>query len=245
MWALSPAAAWAQEPGPVDSLGRPFPDPALLQRAQGQTIGGLSMVGVGGAAMIAGLFLGSSVAREELRIGNREQTGFVLGATFGVGVALLAAGVPMASTGSFTTKQLKRTIKGAPKVARTVANEALYWDLYGQRQAGQALTVGGGGAVLLGVVAVAGAVATVDSDFYEPEIWAGVAGVFGGGAGMIVLGAVLQKDAKDRMETLKKDVDPYYQQQAALPPRLRPFQVDKRELIPLPTATGVRWAFRF
>ncbi len=244
---LPPAAASAQdaEVERLDSLGRPFPDPLLVKRAQAQTVAGLSMAGLGGASLIAGLFVGSSVARGDIEIGTANETGALLGVTFGVGAVLIGVGIPMASTGTFTSKQLNRTIKGAEKVPRTVANESRYWDYYGQRQVGQALTVSGGGAVLLGVVATAGAVALVDSDFYRPEIWAAVGGAFGGGAAMIVVGALLQKDADTRMEALKKEVDPYYREQASLPPRLRPFQIDRRELIPLPTATGVSWSFRF
>lgn len=245
--ALLPAAAYAQdaEVERLDSLGRPFPDPLLVKRAQAQTVGGITMAGMGGAAFVVGMFVGSSVARGDIEIGTANETGALLGVTFGVGAVLIGVGIPMASTGTFTTKQLNRTIKGSEKVPRTVANEALYWDYYGQRQAGQALTVSGGGAVLMGVVATAGAVAIVGSEFYKPEIWAGVAGAYGGGAAMIVVGALLQKDADERMEALKKEVDPYYRQQASMPPRLRPFQIDRRELIPLPTPTGVSWSFRF
>jgi hypothetical protein len=236
----------APAPAPrVDALGRPFPDPKLLARARGQTVGGITMAGVGGAALVAGLFVGSSVARGDVRIGTAEETGVVLGATFGTGLGLLAAGIPLASTGSFTSAQLTRTIKGAEKVPRTVANEALYWDYYGQRQIGQTLTVSGGGAVLMGVVATAAAVAIVDSDFYKPGIWAGVGGAYGGGALLIVLGAVLQKDADARMDALSREVDPYYREQASLPPRLRPLQIDRRELVPMVTGSGVSLSFRF
>jgi len=240
-------AAEAPPPAPqrVDGLGRPFPDPLILERAKGQTIGGLAMAATGGAAMLTGLFVGSAVAREEISLGTPEQTGVILGATFGVGTLLLATGIPTMSTGTFTTKQLNRTIKGAEKVPRTVANEQRYWTLYGQRQAGQTMTVGGGGSILLGVVGIAAVVATIDTEFYRPEAWAGVGGTFGAGAGMIVAGILLQRDADQRMEALKKEVDPYYKDQAALPPRLRPVQIDPRELIPLPNGSGVTWAFRF
>ena len=86
------------------------------------------------------------IGGEEIKIGTEQETGAVLGVTFGLGAGLLGLGIPIASTGTFTTKQMNRTIKGAEKVPRTVANETRYWDYYGQRQAGQALTVSGGGA---------------------------------------------------------------------------------------------------
>ncbi|MCO4770579.1 MAG: hypothetical protein KDA24_11165, partial [Deltaproteobacteria bacterium] len=231
-------------PPRVDSLGRPFPSPEVLERAKAQTIGGIVMAGVGGAALGTGLFLGSSVARGETEIGTPAETGVVLGVAFGSGVLLLAAGIPTASTGTFTTKQMNRTIKGAEKVPRTVANEMKYWDFYAQRQVGQAMTVGGGGAVLMGVVATGAAVAIVGTEFYKPEIWAAVGGTFGGGAGLIVAGILLQRDADQRMDALAKEVDPYYRE-ASLPPRLRPFRIDSRDLIPLPTGMGISWAFRF
>ena len=273
--ALGPAGAWAQDtgdtsadsqseeaggdeetapsdapvvpaaPARVDSLGRPFPNPVVMQRARAQTVGGIVMAGVGGAAMMTGLFVGSAVAREEIKIGTAQETGAVLGATFGVGAGLLGLGIPIVSTGTFTTKQMNRTIKGAEKVPRTVANETRYWDYYGQRQAGQALTVSGGGAVLMGVVATAGAVALIGSEFERPEIWAAVGGTYGGGAAAIVLGILLQKDADKRMDALAREVDPYYKEQASLPPRLQPLKIDARELIPVPTGPGVSWSFRF
>lgn len=230
----------------VDALGRPFPDPAVLRRSQGWTGGGVALTATGGALLVTGLFVGSSVARGEFTIGDGERgaNGAFFGTLFGAGAALLAAGVPLASAGTFSTKQLKRTIKGAEKVPRVVANEPLYWDFYLRRQIGQGLTVSGGGAILMGVVATAGVIALVGTEYYEPQYWAGVAGAYGGGAAMIVLGILLQKDADERMEALRKRVDPY-EQQATVAPRLRRPGFDPSLLIPRPAGLGVGWGFAF
>ena len=228
----------------VDDLGRPFPDPRLLNRARGWTVGGIAMSAVGGGLVVGGLFLGSSIARGELQLGSSQRTGALLGSTFGVGAVLLAAGIPTLSAGTFTTAQLNRTIKGAEKVPRTVANEGRYWNAGLERQFGQALTVSGGGTVLMGVVSTAAVVALVGTEVYKPGYWGIVAGTYGGGALMIVAGMLLQKDADATMEAISLEVDPY-RQQSSLPPRLRVARLDPRVLLPMPAGPGVRWAFRF
>lgn len=261
--AIAPSLAWSQDaegeapeasdeapeaaapPARTDDLGRPYPDPRLLNIARGRTIGGITMSALGGGLMVAGMFVGSGVARGEIAVTDPTRTGVGIGVLLGGGALLLGSGIPIASTGTFTTKQLNRTIKGAPKVPRTVANEERYWDAYLQRQVGQSMAVTGGGTILLGVVSIAAVVATIETEYYKPvEMWLGVAGTFTGGAAVLVAGILLQKDADKKMLAIKKEVDPYYQE-AALPPRLRPFQIDERELIPIPTPTGVAWGFRF
>lgn len=260
--ALAPAAAFAQDaettasdepaatasatpPQRTDDLGRPFPDPLLVKRARGWTAGGIAMSAVGGGLMVTGMFVGSAMARGELEVKNAGTGGAIAGSILGSGALLLGTGIPLASAGTFTTKQLNRTIKGAPKVPRTVANDGRYWNAYLERQFGQSMAVTGGGTILLGVVAIAAVVATIDTEYYKPaEMWLGVAGTFAGGAGILIAGILLQRDADKKMAAIKKEVDPYYQE-AALPPRLRPLQIDERELIPLPTGTGIAWSFRF
>ena len=244
--AEEPATAGLPTPAPrTDDLGRPFPDPRLVHRAGGWTVGGITMSAVGGGLMVGGMFLGSAVARGEVEVKDPTRTGVAIGALFGGGALLLGSGIPLASAGTFTSKQLDRSIKGAPKVPRTVANERRYWDAYLQRQFGQSMAVTGGGTILMGVVTIAGVVATIGTEYYKPtEMWLGVAGTFAGGAGIMIAGILLQKDADKAMDAVRKEVDPYHRE-AALPPRLRPVRIDKRALIPLPTPTGIAWAFRF
>ncbi len=242
--APAPAATASATPR-TDDLGRPFPDPMLLRRAKGWTAGGIALSAVGGGLMVTGLFVGSAMARGEIEVLDGRRAGAGVGILFGGGALMMGTGIPLASAGGFTAKQLNRTIKGAPKVPRTVANDGRYWNAYLERQIGQSLSVIGGGTMLAGVVVIAGVVATIDTEYYRPvEMWLGVAGTFTGGAAVLILGVLLQKDADKKMTSIKKEVDPYYQE-AALPPRLRPIRIDPRELIPLPTGTGIRWGFHF
>ena len=240
----APAATASPTPR-TDDLGRPFPDPLLVRRARGWSAGGIALSAVGGGLMVTGLFVGSAWARGEIEVTDTRAMGAGVGILFGGGALMMGTGIPLASAGGFTTKQLNRTIKGAPKVPRTVANDGRYWNAYLERQMGQSLSVIGGGTMLMGVVVIAGVVATIDTEYYKPvEMWLGVAGTFTGGAAVLILGVLLQKDADKKMASIKKEVDPYYQE-AALPPRLRPLRIDPRELIPLPTGTGIRWGFHF
>ena len=243
-----PTEAPAAEASPTprtDDLGRPFPDPILVRRAKGWSVGGIALSAVGGGLMVSGLFVGSAWARGEIEVEDTTSMGVGVGFLFGGGALMLGTGIPLASAGGFTTKQLDRTIKGAPKVPRTVANDGRYWNAYLQRQMGQSLAVIGGGTLLMGVVVIAGVVATVGTEYHKPiEMGFGIAGTFTGGALVLLVGVLLQQDADKKMSAVKKEVDPYYQE-AALPPRLRPIRIDPRELVPLPTGTGIAWAFRF
>ncbi len=242
---LEAPAAQASATPRVDDLGRPFPDPMLVRRAQGWTGGGIALSATGGGLMVAGLFVGSALARGEIEVQEGRLPGVGIGFLLGGGALMLGTGIPLASAGGFTSKQLARTIKGAPKVPRTVANDGRYWNAYLERQMGQSLSVIGGGTLLMGVVVIAGVVATIETEYYKPVgMWIGVAGTFTGGAAVLALGVLLQRDADKRMSAVKKEVDPYHQD-AALPPRLQPLRIDPREMIPLPTGTGIAWAFRF
>ncbi len=204
-----PASGAAEAPAipPVDVLGRPFPGPDLVREAKVRTVGGLLAVGAGAGLLASGLFVGSSVARGELAGGTRPGIG--IGALFGSGIGLLSAGLPTVSVGVFTTKQLDRTIKGAEKVPRVVANEERFWKAVMGEHIGRTIAIGGGGSLLLGVVALAGVAATIDTDFYDARYWAAVAGTFGGGAGMVVLGILVEKGAREKQEAIRDEVDPY------------------------------------
>ena len=186
----------------VDSLGRPFPDPELLALARRWKGGGIGLTIGGGAAVVSGLFLGSALARGEIS----SNTGAIVtvSAVFGLGLVSAGVGVPLASAGGFTEGQLNRTIKGAEKVPRTVANERAYWEAYLQRQYGQAASIIGGGAVLLTVVEVAAVVATIGTDFYKPPMWLAPVGTAVAGAATIALGVHLQRDADATMKSLRE-----------------------------------------
>ena len=108
----------------------------------------------------------------------------------------------------FTTGQMKRTIKGAEKVPRTVANEPTYWNAYMQRQFGQSSTIVGGGDILLATVVLALVGATVGTDRYRPVYWTAPIGLYVTGALFVALGVHLQKDADRKMEAIKAQKDP-------------------------------------
>ncbi|GEM_PF-1765508 len=192
---------------PVDDQGRPFPDPALVGEAKARTVAGIAATGVGAGLMVGGLFFGSSVARGEIPGNNLTYAG--LGGMLGGGIGLLSAGVPTLSVGVYTAKQLDRTIKGAEKVPRTVANERRFWDAVMGEHIGRTIAIGGGGTLLMGVVSIAGVSATIDTEYYKPWYWAAVAGTLGGGAGMVGLGVLIERNSRAKQEAIRDEVDPY------------------------------------
>jgi len=167
----------------------------------------------GGALVLSGLTVGSALARGQLLATPGSTEGTIT--LFAAGAALGLVGVPILSSGTFTTKQLLRTIKGAEKVPRTVANEQRYWDAYLQRQFGQALTIGGGADLLLGVLGLVVVGATVGTDFYKDWYWAVAASPFALGAAMIAGGISLQRSADKKMEAVRDEVDPLRQKSGA------------------------------
>jgi len=193
----------------VDDLGRPFPDPLILRRARGWTGAGVVLSGAGAGLVLTGLTLGSALARGE--IAPVPGAGGIVGGIFGFGLGLAVAGVPLLAAGPFTVRQLQRTIRGAEKVPRTVANESRYWRAYLTRQYALAFQVAGGGAVLLGVLSSVAVGVLVGTERYDPAYWGIVAGGFGGGAVLIIGGLALSKRAVAAMEAVRDEVDPLRQ----------------------------------
>ena len=191
----------------IDDLGRPFPDPLLVRRGKIQTVAGIAATGTGAALMVGGLFFGSSLARGEVTANPPTYT--ALGGLLGGGIALLSVGLPTLSVGTYTTKQLDRTIKGAEKIPRTVANEDLFWKAVMSEHMGRTLAIGGGGTLLMGVVSVAAVAATVDTEFFKPWYWAIVGGTLGAGAGLVGLGVLIETRSRERQEAIRDEVDPY------------------------------------
>lgn len=219
--AASPSVPQSQPAPPpvtiVDGLGRPFPDPKVLGKANGWTGGGAALTGIGAGLLVSGLFLGSALARGEIGTGFSgvrdggpvdPTAGAVAGMFFGGAISLMI-GVPTLSAGTFTRGQLLRTIKGAEKVPRTVANEQRYWNAYLQRQYGQALAVAGGGELLLGVLTIAAVAATVGTEFYDPRMWLTCLAPFGMGSAFLILGLKMQQGADTKMKTIRDEVDTY------------------------------------
>jgi hypothetical protein len=196
----------ARARGQIDDLGRVFPDPFLLQRSRSWTGAG-AVLTVGGVALLAGgMTLGLSYARGELE--PPPQGTFSLLTMFVGGASMAFVGLPLLSAGWYMNQQLRRTIKGAEKVPRTVANEPRYWSAYAARMYGQGMMVTGGGSILLGVLAIVGVGALVGTEVYDPGLWAGVVMPFGAGATLIVGALVLQKAADAQMEAVRDRVDP-------------------------------------
>ncbi len=210
---------------PVDSLGRPFPDLKILDSTRGWIIGGAVMASAGGGLLLGGMALGSSIARGEIKTttGSQGLRTRPDGGTYaelspeaaavivlmGSGIGFTFVGVPLLSTGTFTRGQLKRTIKGAAKVPRTVANESAYWKGYMERQYGQALTVSGGGSILMGILAMVAVGATMGTEYHESWMWAVAASPFAAGAGMLIGGVALQKQGDKNMKRIWEEVDTY------------------------------------
>ena len=250
----------------VDDQGRPFPDPALVAEGKIRTVVGVAATGVGAGLMVGGLFLGSSVARGE--VAGNPPTYTALGGLLGGGLGLVSFGIPTLSVGVYTTKQLDRTIKGAEKVPRTVANEKRFWNAVMGEHVGRTIAINGGGTLLMGVVSVAGVVATVDTEYYKPWYWATVAGAFGGGAGLVGLGVLIEQNARKKQEAIRDEVDPYRKKrreeaasesEAASPPPPSTSSVEPILGVPVPTfvplpptatapggvAVGLGWSFAF
>jgi hypothetical protein len=159
--------------------------------------------------LVGGLFLGSALARGEVEAGPAGYAG--MGGLMGGGLLLLSGGLPTLSVGVYTSKQLDRTIKGAPKVPRTVANERRFWNAVMGEHMGRTIAINGGGTLLLGVVVLAAVSATVDTEFYDARYWAGVGGTFGIGAGFVALGVLIEQNARKKQEAIREEVDPYRQ----------------------------------
>ncbi len=207
----------------MDDLGRPFPNPDFLKKAQGWTAGGVVLTAVGGGLMLTGLTLGSSVARGELQLpgtsigldlaDNPDNAGLIdgaifIGSTLLSGMILALVGVPMLSAGTFTTKQLLRTIKGAEKVPRTVANEWVFWQGVIRQQYGQAFSIAGGAGVAFGILAIVAVAVTLDTEAYDPLLWIAVAPGFGLAAGFLPTGLLLIRDGKRMQKDTWDAVDP-------------------------------------
>ena len=208
----------------TDSLGRPYPNPEILKITRRWRTGGYVMTGTGAAMLVGGLTAGSALARnsDPDQIGetlnsdnpfaNAPPPGAILvGGLFGGGGVLLLTGVPLLSSGEFATKQLLRTIKGAEKVPRTIANELDYWRAYMDLQYGQGTSIGGGFTVAFGVLSMVAVGALVGTDRYKPEFWTIPVGLFAGGGAMLGVGLATTKKAKDSMEAIRDEKDPLRQ----------------------------------
>lgn len=235
--------------GRLDDLGRVFPDPFLLQRSRTWIGAGTAMT-LGAAGLIGGgMTLGLAYAREELEV--PQQGTFTVLTLFVGGASLGFVGIPLLSAGWYMNQQLRRTIKGAEKIPRTVCNEPAYWSAYAARMYGQAMMVAGGGSVLLGVLAIVGVGALVGSDVYDPGLWSGVVIPFGAGATMIVGAILLQKSADAQMKSVRKAVDPRYQaagRRRPSPLAFVPVVTGGRGRRPdglQETRVGLSWAFAF
>jgi hypothetical protein len=244
----------------MDDLGRVFPDPEILQRARLQSgFGvGLSVAGVG--LLFTGMMVGSAAARGELtlppspfpsliqsdRIDQSSIDGFIfIGATAGIGVLLAFIGVPMMSVGMFTTKQMLRTIKGAEKVPRTVANERVYWRGLQTQHSGQAIGIAGGAFVAFGIIALVGQGATVGTQIYTPAVWAVGPAILGTGVGVLILGIKMTQKGRATQKQTWDAVDPRRQKVSAIPGIPMPILARRPGPTGRQTWAGVGWSFYF
>jgi len=207
--AQAPAAAKPVGLPPVDALGRPFPDPTLLKMARRWTISGAVLTVAGASLMVTGMLLGSAVARGQIVVPTEARYGFA-GLLLG-GPCLVVAGLPLMSSGTFTRGQLRRTIKGVPKVPRTVANEAEYWRAHQLGLYGQGVVIAGGASLLMGVLGIVAAGLAVNSEYYDSRLWAIPAIALPAGSGMIVAGLFMGKTSRAKMERIQNAVDPFRQ----------------------------------
>ena len=246
-------------PARLDSLGRPFPDPLLLRRSRTWTGVGVTMTGFGTAMVISGLFIGSAFARGEIvaprleltdpigqRLGDNAGAIIPIVVLLGGGLVLDVVGIPMLSAGMFMNKQLRRTIKGAEKVPRTVANEEAYWNAYATRMYAQAMMISGGGAVIMGVLGLVATGALIGTERYDPLLWLAVGIPFAAGAVFIAGGIYLARHADSKMEAVRDAVDPLRQGRALLmlvptPSVTRISRADGRD----ETRTTLNWSFAF
>lgn len=245
--------------GPLDDLGRPFPNPELVLRARQWTAGGVVMTAVGGALMLTGLTVGSGVARGELQLPGRSigldlaenpdnatliDGAIFIGTTLLSGMILALVGVPMLSAGTFTTKQLDRTIKGAEKVPRTVANEGAYWRGVIQQQYGQAFSIAGGAGVAFGILSIVAVAVTIDTEAYDPELWFALLPGFGMAGAFLPAGLLLVRDGKALQKQTWDAVDPRRQSmfQPGIPLPMVSMSQAGNERAPI---VGWAWSGRF
>jgi hypothetical protein len=225
-WADEPMPEPAVEPAPapkrVDDLGREFPLPELLRLSRTRIGFGVGFTVAGSAMLVGGLFLGSGFARGELVapvVGNLspgQSAAIPTLGLFGGGMLFAFVGVPTLSAGIFMNKQLLRTIKGAEKVPRVVANEERYWNAYLGKMFAQTLMVAGGGEILLGTLAVVAVGALISTDRYKPLYWFIPGGLFATGGTMLAGGLALSEKSKEQMNAVFDEVDPMRQKQALL-----------------------------
>jgi hypothetical protein len=236
------AASTAPTPGslPTDDRGRPFPDPRLVRRANAWIAGGAAMAGVGAAGLVAGLFTGSAMARGEIEDPVEARVGAV--ALLAGGVFLAFSGVPLISAGRHTRGQLLRTIRGVEKVPRTVANEQRYWDTYLAHERAQALALGGGGMVMLGIVNVVAVAALVGTEVYDARYWWSAAGTLSAGGVMLAVGLLEEHKTKAHLASIRKEV--LGPGAASLPPPPVPFLAWDAAGTVAPRL-GLAWAGRF
>jgi len=241
---------------PVDALGRPFPDPGLLRLARRWTISGAVLTVAGSSLFLAGMLLSSAAARGQLVVPTEAFYGF--GALLGGGPSLVLVGLPLLSSGTFTRGQLLRTIKGVAKVPRTVANERSYWEAYQLGLYGQAVAIGGGASLLMGVLGLVAAGLAVNSEYYDARLWAVPAIALPVGGAMIVAGLLMGKASKAKMERIQNAVDPFRQKPetsrsstSSVPPRALAL-VPMPSLTPAPDGRGgvvprasLNWSLRF
>jgi hypothetical protein len=203
-----------------DALGRPFPDPKLLRRAEGMMALGITLTASAGVLTIAGLTLGTSIARGQILVGERGR--LVPLALMGGGSVLGLVGVPLASSGSQMRGQLLRKTKGVERLPRTVANESRYWNAALRAQYGRSMTISGGASILLGTLAMVAVAGLVGTEQYDPRLWAAPLVSFGLAGAMIPGGLAMRKRALAAMESVRDAVDPLRQPGGTLGSRASP-----------------------
>ena len=258
----SPVAATVKPPpmGSVDSLGRPFPNPDILKNARLQAGFGAGLTAGAGVLLFTGMMVGSAGARGELtlprmpgprliesdRIADSSIDGFIfIGVFGGLGIVMAFVGIPLLSVGMFTTKQMLRTIKGAEKVPRTVANESVYWRGLQTQHFGQAIGIAGGALVAVGVVAVVGQGATVGTQVYDPVGWAIGPSILVGGVAVLILGIKTTQTGRATQKTLWDEVDPRRQPLSAVPGLPLPIVATRPGPRGPETWGGVAWSLSF
>lgn len=192
-----------------DALGRPFPDPDLLRHSQSTMALGITLSASGAAFMVAGITLGTSIARGQVLVDGRSRW-MPLG-LIGGGSMLALAGVPLASSGSQMRAQLLRKARGVERLPRTVANERRYWNASLRAQYGRTITIFGGASILMGTLALAAVAGLIGTPQYDPRFWAAPVISFAVGGGFIPAGLLLRKRALAAMEVVRDEVDPLRQ----------------------------------
>ena len=256
----SPAAAVAPPTASVDTMGRPFPDPTILNNARLQAGIGAGLTAASAGFLFTGMMVGSAAARGELilprmpgprliqsdRIDDSSIDGFAfIGIFAGIGIVMAFVGIPLLSVGMFTTKQMLRTIKGAEKVPRTVANEARYWRGLQTQHFGQAIGIAGGALVAVGVVAIVGQGATVGTQLYDPVGWAIGPSILVGGVAILVLGIKMTQKGRATQKAVWHEVDPRRQPISAVPGLPMPIVATRPGPRGPETWGGVSWSLLF